>query len=882
MYVSLIKFVTLRLFAIKSILCFLLLIPVFLCAQFTAGNIVVVRIGDGSTTLSNAAAKTTLMELTTAGAITYSVDMPTSVSGSNRILTQSGTAVSEGEVTLSADGRYLVCAGYDAAVNTANVATTGTYNGTIARIDASGNVNTSTYFDRSSTGAYYQNNFRSACSVDGSAYWGSGAGTSTSGGVRYITHGSTSAGTQISTTVTNTRIVNIFNNQLYVSSGSGSIRLATVGTGLPTSSGQTITNLNGLPTTTHDPYSFVFFDMDASVPGYDLVYFASLATDIGLYKYSFDGSTWTSRGNLINSANYFPRGITGRINCNGKIELYITTASSSTNKANRVVTFTDNAAYNATITSNGSAMNPPTTTLLYTAASNYALGGGICFAPTQGDLNVFTNTTAAGNYRNITVTSGTLTLTSNITVAENISVANGATLDCGNYVVSGKSFTLNAGGALKIGSANGIRSSGALGNIQTTCRSYSSAANYEYNGTVGQVTGNGLPSTVNSLTINNTSTGVTMTNAVIIASQLNFITGKLYTTSTELLTLNSSAAATGASNASFVNGPVAKIGNTDFIFPVGKDSGYRPIAVTSLSASETFTAEYFHQNPDPLYSFVNKAASIDHLSYCEFWDLSRAGAASAFVTLSWDTYSCGITALPDLTIAHWNGTSWLDEGNGATTGNTSAGTVTSAAALTSFSPFTLASKTAGVNPLPIELLNFNALYQEATHQVLLNWATASEINNDYFTIEKSLDAVNFEPIINVKGKGNSTNIVQYEAKDNSIKTTDGTIYYRLKQTDFDGKNTTTSIVSVIINGAKQNPSFSIFPNPCSDKVNLSYKYNDEQNSVLTIIDAFGKVVYTATLSNATTEITTDSFKKGIYIVCIKSNTNVLTQKLVIE
>src|SRR6185503_5397964 len=92
------------------------------------------------------------------------------------------------------------------------------------------------------------------------------------------------------------RATNIFNNQLYVSSSSSTIRVATVGTGLPTTSGQTITNLPGFPTT-GSPYAYFFADLTAAVTGVDTLYVAS-DDAAALTKYSLVGGSWVTHGTV--------------------------------------------------------------------------------------------------------------------------------------------------------------------------------------------------------------------------------------------------------------------------------------------------------------------------------------------------------------------------------------------------------------------------------------------------------------------------------------------------------------------------------------------------------------------------------------------------------
>lgn len=262
----------------------------FLTAQFIPGNLVVLVAGDGTTTLSSAAAKITLKEISKTGSTSglKSVVLPSSISGTNRRLVQSGSATSEGCLTLSEDSRYLTCVGYDTTVGTASVVGLTIPKRIIARIDSLGTVNSSTQ-----TISYGGNNIRGAVTSDGSTFWTTGANT----GVVNISLGTTGAGTVVSSTITNTRWVNIMNGQLYVSSATGTYQsISAVGTGKPTNTGNSITALSGLPTTGGNSFGFLFLDRSPSISGPDLLYVADQT--LGILKYSFDGSTWTARGSV--------------------------------------------------------------------------------------------------------------------------------------------------------------------------------------------------------------------------------------------------------------------------------------------------------------------------------------------------------------------------------------------------------------------------------------------------------------------------------------------------------------------------------------------------------------------------------------------------------
>src|SRR5439155_14593480 len=111
-----------------------------------------------------------------------------------------------------------------------------------------------------------------------------------------ITLGRTTS-TQLSTTVSNVRAVEIFGGQLYISTSSGSsVRVGTVGSGTPTSSGQTISNLPGFPTS-GSPYAFYFADLSSSVSGVDTLYVAD-DTANQIQKFSLVSGSWTSNGTI--------------------------------------------------------------------------------------------------------------------------------------------------------------------------------------------------------------------------------------------------------------------------------------------------------------------------------------------------------------------------------------------------------------------------------------------------------------------------------------------------------------------------------------------------------------------------------------------------------
>lgn len=329
-------------------------------AAFSSGNLVIYRVGTGGGALASSATAVFLDEYSTSGgSAVQSIAMPTTDSGPNQTLTASGTATSEGMLTRSTDGNYLVVSGYDAAVGTASITSSasGTISRVIGRVNAAGTVDTTTAL----TDAISGGNPRSAASTNGTDLWISG--TSSGGGIRYATLGATTS-TQISSTPTNLRHLNIFGGQLYVSSQTGAFRLSTIGTGTPTTTGQTITNLPGYPTATTSPYGHLFADLDAGVAGVDTVYVADdNATGTGgIQKYSLVGGNWTANGSIANTTGL--RGLTGVVS-GSNVTLFITSPTS-------LLTVTDTTGYNNTLSG--------TLTSIATAPANTAFRG-VAFAP---------------------------------------------------------------------------------------------------------------------------------------------------------------------------------------------------------------------------------------------------------------------------------------------------------------------------------------------------------------------------------------------------------------------------------------------------------------------------------------------------------------------
>ncbi len=229
------------------------------------------------------------------------------------------------------------------------------------------------------------------------------------------------------------------------------------------------------------------------------------------------------------------------------------------------------------------------------------------------------------------------TFVSGGTVTGNIDfvVNTGSTLSMGTSIVGGRNFTLASGSFLEIGSPAGITSSGATGNIQSTgTRSLNASADYTYNGTSAQVTGNGLPSTINNIILNN-STGLTLTNTVTASTGITFSSGIITTGVNELRTTNNSTSCiTGNSSTNYVIGNLRRTVSSSgtYTYPVGTSSYYELLTVTlnSVSGFSTLLGSFTNANPInpsyPLTGIVASEAHIDSMLNYGYWTLTPNSA----------------------------------------------------------------------------------------------------------------------------------------------------------------------------------------------------------------------------------------------------------------
>ncbi|MGZ5966456.1 MAG: hypothetical protein ACXWP4_02225 [Polyangiales bacterium] len=244
-----------------------------------------VRVGDGVADLDFPATNVVIERIRLSDKMLLgTLPLPTTGSdaGTAHAFTLGGAQPYEGVLTRSRDGHFVTLVGYDAPVGTADVSTSAgtTIQRVVARIDSSGTIDTST------TTTSFNKPVQSVVSVDGTQYW-IGSGNGATGGIRYLTHGSSGAATTLTTI--GARTLTIFGDVLYGTTTSGSLRIIEFPSPLPTTT-STPTALAGTPTSGgYD--GIVFF----SRSGVDTLYVCNEGNsgDGGIERWAKSSGTWS-------------------------------------------------------------------------------------------------------------------------------------------------------------------------------------------------------------------------------------------------------------------------------------------------------------------------------------------------------------------------------------------------------------------------------------------------------------------------------------------------------------------------------------------------------------------------------------------------------------
>jgi hypothetical protein len=406
--------------------------------------------------------------------------------------------------------------------------------------------------------------------------------------------------------------------------------------------------------------------------------------------------------------------------------------------------------------------------------------GGITIGkPTNNaDLTLNTPLTSSGP---ISIYGDALTLNKNVssTAGGNISVF-------GNSLGFATGKTLSSSGQLQVApqlATNTIGVNGATGTLQITSTHLSTNfVNGFYNITVGSdnqsgnisVTSFNPQDNLTFKTSGSLSLGATMSlgsNNVRLGDGLTFSGSNYFKTD-----------GTGSVIRNIAN-------NTAYTFPVGNITS-NPITITNKSgASDDFSVRVI----DEVYSNSVSGALVTTPHVKRTWDIGKIlpnGGSGVDIVFNWTPASQISAALTIPKMYHYESSAWVKKSNTSnTTYNTTSGTLNFAGYTGSFSPFTVMDDGLA---LPVNWLTFTG--KQVHGDVVLNWSTASEINNSHFEIQRSANAIDFSTIGSVAAGTNPSVVNNYQYLD--VNPLTGISYYRLKQIDIDGKYSFSSIIQI--------------------------------------------------------------------------------------
>jgi hypothetical protein len=326
-----------------------------------------------------------------------------------------------------------------------------------------------------------------------------------------------------------------------------------------------------------------------------------------------------------------------------------------------------------------------------------------------------------------------------------------------------------------------------------------------------------LPPSIVRMEVNkNAAQPVVLQVPVNIAANgsLTLTSGRIKTDSVNVLTLMNNATSNIGNDSSYVDGylnyQMAAATTRTLVFPIGRDSVYRPVQLTvnhNATTNYTYSALLRNESARALNRTLGDGISL--VSDMRYWQIERLLtstmvksnanlAGNQTITLYYD-YTDYVTDAPNLRIVKntpAEPNKWINIGGvGSANGKGFITSTSDPSAFNTFSDFTLGNFGGGGNPLPVTLVDLKATAMEKAIEV--EWTTGAEINNKGFEVQRSEDGLHFTAIGWVDGNGTSNEHHRYVWEDREV-IPNVLYYYRLKQIDFDEQFEITRIVSAML------------------------------------------------------------------------------------
>gem|GEM_PF-4782723 len=488
--------------------------------------------------------------------------------------------------------------------------------------------------------------------------------------------------------------------------------------------------------------------------------------------------------------------------------------------------------------------------------------GNLTFDNGSANSNAFTNGTTLTVLNNLTIKGNTtLTCSTATTNSANINVAGNISIEAGS------SFTLNGGttGVMML-TLNG-----------TAPQTLSSVGTFNSNST-------------STLKMNN-SLGLTLLTDVNLQSLLDLTVGNVNLGNHNLKIYNYS----GGSNSSYVrtNGTGRlrqdMTVSTTLVFPVGVNP-YMPIAINYLNSAnvntevsvgavdgiaDEFGNSYLTNAVTTTWN-VTTNGNIDDTRFTPGWDVTREGSiftrSNSIVIYRTLPTQQWLRLYTDANGVPFNGPA-TDLGGGRYEFTSAKMDETITSGVTHF-----IGVMGNLSTLPVKLTAFTG--KVITTDAQLNWATAGELNNSHFDVERSTNGANFTKVGEVQGNGTTLNNKAYTYTDEKAFAEQSVLYYRLRQVDYNGKFEYSPIVALSATPTTVTNTVNIYPVPATDAINISGLSSIGIASV-TLVDAQGRVVSTQAVNSANTlRIDLTIVPAGIYYIRLTTAQGRIINKLI--
>jgi hypothetical protein len=534
---------------------------------------------------------------------------------------------------------------------------------------------------------------------------------------------------------------------------------------------------------------------------------------------------------------------------------------------------------------------------------------------------------------NGTITNGNMWTPSNVDGLITVTLSGRITSYTNNNIIIDNGPIKN-GGTFTNTTASQFIYQETTGSISGNSLKYKGNALLNYNGSIAQTTSNyefplsasDSPSYVEISNSSGVSNGVTLHAArTIMYNTVNPPSnGVPYLILTEgalklngfILTINNSSASAISRNGTTQTGYIVSEQNAatnnsiitwncstttgDFVFPFGSNDGsYIPLTFQKTTATSSdisiSTRTTLIDDNTPWATGITDMNCIEGTNSSissvidRWWNITPSAAVTADVTFSYRGAENTTTGPnPNLALQRWDagGGYWNDGkgGSGGTYSSTGTEIITGigvgAATAFGLTQFTNLILLLEGSSLPVELVIFNAVCED--NKTKISWITASETNNDYFSVERSPDAVEWEQLVYMDGAGNSNTSINYKAEDN--EPFNNISYYRLKQVDFDGQYSYSSEVPVSCYDNHNLELISVTQDGNDDLV-VIFTSSEGENCILTLYDYSGKQIFSKQLQaqQNTNEVhfNTAGICEGLYLFGILSSTKCLEEKILL-